>query len=173
MTWEMNKQVMIIVAAALTLGSCHSSKQEVAVTPKANTEATARALPRARIYKTNGNYRANVPITLTANGKGLVSYPAPTDIRPSMMPIELDGGYLLDTRGIGPNTAFTTYTYEQYSQLPAPPTPKQLMDAIIPDAKITMIREVPSMSIGEAINNVAELNKLINSSVSKLPQITL
>ena len=65
------------------------------------------AYPKAVIYKTNGNFSNNVPITLSADSKKLISFPAPSDITEQTAPIKLSQGYWLDRRGISPNTAFT------------------------------------------------------------------
>ncbi len=73
------------------------------------------AYPKAVIYKTNGNFSNNVPITLSADSKKLISFPAPSDITEQTAPIKLSQGYWLDRRGISPNTAFTKFTYRQYA----------------------------------------------------------
>ncbi|MDE7125031.1 MAG: hypothetical protein K2O12_00920, partial [Muribaculaceae bacterium] len=64
-------------------------------------------MPKARIYRTNGDYRLNVPITLDSSRTEIVSYPGPSDIDMKMAPVVLDDGWLLDRRGVGVNTAFT------------------------------------------------------------------
>lgn len=85
------------------------------------------------IYKTHGDYDNLVPITLDDTGTRIVSYPAPSDLRRGenfSTPVTLDGGYLLDRRGLTANSVFTDYTYEQYSILPTAPTTTELMKHI-------------------------------------------
>lgn len=56
-------------------------------------------VPQAVIYRTDGDYFDNVPVTLDRRGgTALVSYPAPGDLTKSSMPIRLAEGYLLDRR---------------------------------------------------------------------------
>ena len=43
-------------------------------------------MPKAHIYKTNGNYNDNVPVTMNADGSQLISYPAPSDISSASAP---------------------------------------------------------------------------------------
>ena len=64
----------------------------------------------------------------------ILSYPAPGDLKMGnglRLPTVLDKGYLLDNKGIGPNVAFLTYTYEEYSQLPTAPSMDDLMSHIL------------------------------------------
>lgn len=82
------------------------------------------------IYKTTGDYDNLVPVTLNADGTGIATYPARTDVGRNgnyLTPVKLDGGYLLDRKGVTASSAFTDYTYEQYSSLPATPSTSELM----------------------------------------------
>ncbi len=76
---------------------------------------TAMARPPLIIYRTREDYSDYVPVSLS--GARIASYPAPSDLSEHSKPVALGGGYLLDRRGIGPNTAFTDYTYSEYIQL--------------------------------------------------------
>lgn len=173
------KALLIATASLLLMAGCKShtpQNQDMAtVTNSRHSQriigGSSAFMPKARIYKTNGNYRDNVPIILTADGKGIVTYPAPTDIDPSRLPVQLNDGYLLDTRGIGGNTVFTTYTYEQYSALPEPPSAEELMKSIIPGARITEIRQVPTMTTSQAEADIPALNHLIATDLKALPVI--
>ncbi len=98
-------------------------------------------VPNARIYRTNGNYADNVPVNCAADGS-ILSYPAPSDLTDAT-PIALEGGWLLDRRGIGLNSRFTKYTYSEYSRLSAAPSPKELRKAIISGARVTEVVEMP------------------------------
>lgn len=99
-------------------------------------------VPMAKIYKTNGDYADRVPVMLNASRTALVSYPAPSDLRDSE-PVKLDDGFLLDRRGIGVNTAFTRWTYKEYSEMTTPPSPEEIMANIIPEARVTELYEMP------------------------------
>lgn len=118
------------------------------------------ALPKAIVYKTNGDFLHNVPITLSADRKEIISYPAPSDISEASLPVQLDEGYLLDRRGIGPNTAFTVYTYKEYSELKSAPSLKELKKAVIGGAEVIEIIALP-MSVGNAAENIPACNRLI------------
>lgn len=100
------------------------------------------AVAMTRIYKTNGDYADLVPVTLNASRTELISYPAPGDLK-GAEPVKLDGGFLLDNRGVGVNTAFTRWTYAEYSAMPSAPSAKEIMANIIPEARITEIYEMP------------------------------
>lgn len=99
-------------------------------------------IPKARIYRTNGDYDSLVPVTLDASRTKLISFPAPSDLK-SGLPVKLDEGFLLDNRGIGENTAFTRWTYAEYSAMESAPSPQEIMKNIIPDARVTEIYEMP------------------------------
>lgn len=116
-------------------------------------------MPKALIYRTNGQFADNVPVTLTADRHGLLSYPAPSDLR-GCRPVYISDGYYLDRRGIGPNTAFTRYTYAEYEALHSAPSARELMDAIIPGAEITEIVQLP-MTAAEAAADTAAVKSLI------------
>lgn len=99
-------------------------------------------LPMTRIYKMNGDYADLVPVTLNQARNTVVSYPAPSDLRNSE-PVRLADGFLLDRRGIGLNTVFTRWTYEDYSALLTAPAPKEILANINPDARLTELYEMP------------------------------
>ncbi|MCF8225438.1 MAG: hypothetical protein K9J30_06135 [Bacteroidales bacterium] len=86
------------------------------------------------IYKTKKDYYNHVPVTLNDEKNKIISFPGPNDLlhdgEPAL-PIKLDKGFLLDVRGLHPNTAFTGYTYDAYSQLSAPPSVDDLYESII------------------------------------------
>lgn len=121
------------------------------------------ALPRAVIYKTNGDYRDNVPVTLNAAGTALVSFPAPSDLTDLSTPLPLADGYLLDRRGVSENSRFTRYTYARYRALPAPPAPATLIDSIIPGARVTVLHRL-DITLQQALGDTAAVNDLIRRS---------
>lgn len=165
-------RILIIFAATLGMLGCSTNKgltnepqpTEVQL-PTINQEKPMGGLmnyvPKAQIYRTNGNYNDNVPIQVSADGREIISFPAPTDLGPQSKPLPLADGYLLDRRGISPyNTRFTTYTYSQYAALPTAPGIAELLKSIIPAALVTDFIELP-VTIGEAMADTAAVNTLI------------
>ena len=92
------------------------------------------ASPLVFIYKTKADYYNNVPVLMNNERTAIVSYPAPIDLTYGgklRLPTHLIDGYLLDNKGIGPNVAFLSYTYEEYSKMKQAPSMAELMDHII------------------------------------------
>ena len=103
----------------------------------------ASYLPKAIIYKTNGDYNDLVPVNLNPDGT-LLSYPDPTDVGKFSTPLPLADGWLLDRRGgIGPGTRFTRWTYPQYHALPQVPSPDALLQNLVPEARVTEAYRLP------------------------------
>jgi hypothetical protein len=103
--------------------------------------------PQAIIYKTRGDYSKNVAVTLSDDKTKIVSYPAPQDVYTNGVlayPTPLVKGYLLDNRGIGPNTAFIRLTYEEYSKLSQAPSPDDLYNMIIDKNPVTRMYSIGS-----------------------------
>ncbi len=171
----MNKTISRVIAMimAVTLFcSCHASPrsgvtqidQPAPEPAPVEIEASRQVMimPRAVVYKTNGDYDDNVMVTLTQNRRSLVSFPAPGDVGSFSNPVKLSDGWLLDRRGsIGRNTAFLTWTYENYSKLETPPSPDQLMKSVIGQARVTSFVTLP-MTPDEALADTARCNKLIS-----------
>lgn len=139
-----------LLSAGAAMTSCHSSS-DVAVAPRPTSDMPGAygnlpgpaALPNACIYRTSIDVDAYVPVTVNPVDGSLISYPAPSDITGASMPVVLKDGWLLDRRGISPNTRFVRYTYSQYHDLSEAPSPAKLLEAIIPDARVTEIVELP------------------------------
>ena len=117
------------------------------------------------IYKTKSDYSKLVPITLNAQKNKIIAYPAVSDIRRAQQPIILDSGFLLDKRGIGPNSVFLDYTYETYSSLQETPSSDTLMAHIkITDPFDVIYRcdrkKVPNNDPENFINNLIRENEL-------------
>lgn len=90
--------------------------------------------PRVFVYKMKKDYSNNVPVIMDAGHTKIVSYPAPADLKRGngyATPTKLKDGFWLDNKGIGPNVAFLSYTYEEYSNLKQAPTMEELMNSII------------------------------------------
>ena len=103
--------------------------------------------PSTIIYKTRKDYSKNVPVTLSEDKSKIVSYPAPQDLffKGSLAyPTPLAKGYLLDNRGVSPNTAFLSLTFEQYAKLSVAPTTDDLYKMIIDKDPITAMYNLGS-----------------------------
>jgi len=117
---------------------------------------TSQALPPIVVYKTTKDYSKNVAVTLSEDKTRIVSYPAPTDVSARSYPTALNKGYWLDNRGISPNTAFLSITYEEYAKLKRAPKLEELYEMII-DKK-----PIKKMYIcGRGGSSISELNALI------------
>lgn len=163
------KLVMIQIATlAMLMVGCKSSADTATVdsqiaAPPISGMRPAKAVAKVHIYKTNGDYDNYVPVSLDASRKQIMSFPAPSDLSESSMPVKLDNGYLLDRRGVGENTAFTRYTYKEYMALQEAPAPSELIKAIIPDARVTEIVEMP-FTVGST-DEVSRCNELITAGL--------
>lgn len=148
--------VSAVLMAAASLTSCGSSRPaaDSSVVPSPQVFEKAgfgnyrnnpgpAVLPNARIYRTSIDVDALVPVTVNPSTGQLVSFPAPTDITGASMPVVLKDGWLLDRRGIGPDTRFINYTYSQYHDLTEAPSVERLLESIVPDARVTEIVELP------------------------------
>lgn len=116
---------------------------------------------RAQIYKTSEPVADRVPIQLSESGQ-VISYPAPSDVK-NQQPLPLIDGWLLDRRGITPTSAFTTYTYSDYSALPSAPSTGDLLKAVGP-GKVVRIVRLP-MTPSQAASDTATVNALIRSGL--------
>ena len=141
----MKKRINIVIATLLVLlAGCRSAKKETmvtsdmqkiemnsgAITPQLTGGNPASTSPVVYIYKTKADYSHQVPVMMDEARTRILSYPAPGDLKMGdglRLPTLLNKGYLLDNKGIGPNVAFLTYTYEEYSQLPTAPCMADLM----------------------------------------------
>ena len=117
--------------------------------------------PPCIIYKTKHNYDKQVAVTLSADKSKIVSYPHPRDVFKNgtlCEPVRLAKKFRLDRRGINPNVAFLSITYEEYSQLKSAPTIQELESMIIDrDPLLKMYR----CNFPDAENRIGELKKMI------------
>jgi hypothetical protein len=138
------KAIPMIIASLFLFTSLISCNRKAA--PGAEAADTYKpalvtaAGPPVIVYKTKSDFRHNVPIILSADKKEILMYPAPGDVfyqGEYAMPFELRNGYLLDRRGINENAAFLSYTYEEYANLKAAPSPEELFEMILDNDPIT------------------------------------
>jgi hypothetical protein len=119
--------------------------------------------PPVVVYKTRDNYFNKVPVTLSADGKTIVAYPAQTDLMREgkfSYPTLLDEEYLLDNRGITPNTAFLRFSYEDYYNMDNVPDARRLMNYILDDDPFTEFYQLEPM--GNNIDLVEKINQMIS-----------
>lgn len=171
----MKHYIYLLMALMMVMASaCSSSKDAGKITSAASTVRTTSgvttnsassrnttALPKAVIYQMNGDYAQYVPITLSRSGKQVISYPAPTDLNANSTPLDLGNGWWLDRRGgIGSNTAFLDYTYDQYRALKQSPTADELMNHILTNAKVSKFETLP-ITLNEALQDPSKLQQYI------------
>jgi hypothetical protein len=118
----------ILIVAFLIIAGCKTSDK-----PQKAVISNKTPGPPTIVYKMKKDYSQNVPVILSDDKANIVSYPAVEDVNLNgkyPLPTLLNKGYYLDNRGIGPNVAFTLYTYEEYSKLPATPSVNELFISI-------------------------------------------
>ena len=120
------KKIIVLSILSIALFSCHTQKKAVenntpapqAQTQKPATAPASVASPPTYIYKTRNDYSQNVFVGYANNR--ITFFPAPTDLYTNgklATPTPLRDGYWLDNRGISPNIAFLSYTYEEYAKM--------------------------------------------------------
>lgn len=160
-----------LVIAACALTSCHSARHNtdthitatIAAPPQAILAGPVRAMPRAVIYRTNGNWNNNVTVNVDPATGQLISYPATTDVDAESAPLVLRDGWLLDRRGgVNPSTTrFLRYTYARYHGLAQTPSLQQILDSIIPEARVTQTMTL-DMTTFKAQTDTAQVNRIIS-----------
>lgn len=153
------KNLVLIALASIVIFACKSAQ-----TPQKNDNANQMTpFPGHIIYKTKANFDNLVPVGLSENKKDVVSLPAPSDLLKDnelRTPIKLHKGYLLDLRGIGPNTAFIKTSYQEYVKKSQPmSSPDILKDLKEVDPFTEMFR---CKYQGNKSELVEWLNKLID-----------
>lgn len=162
----MYKILTVLMAVSLFAG-CSAKKDMPVFQPLESKDATVisgpmpdKALPRAVVYKTNGDYSDHVFVNVGPDGR-LVSYPAPTDVSVSSSALPVGSGWLLDRRGgISEDSRFLKWTYAEYAALPSAPSPSEIIASIILDARVTDVRVLP-FSASEAIADPSVVSKAL------------
>jgi hypothetical protein len=146
----MRKAAVILVTVFL----CHTN---------AVSAQGSRALPHVLVYKTRSDYSRLVPVQLSGDKTKIVSYPGPGDIKTGgayALPVLLHKGYLLDRRGIGTNSAFLKYSYEEYGNLKDLPPTDTLYTLVIDKDPLTQLYDCGIRNDDK--NSIAQLNKWID-----------
>lgn len=117
------------------------------------------ALPNATIFRMNGDYADHVAVTLRPDGT-LAYYPAPTDIMANSAPYDLGNGWWLNRQGISSNSVFTKWTFDEYHALKTVPSQQEIIDAIIPGARVEEMRQIP-VSLSDALYDPGACRKYV------------
>jgi hypothetical protein len=131
----MKYSIVIAIIVCVSISGCKTSKA-----PEKSVISTNFDGPPTIIYKMKKDYSHNVPVTLSDDKTNIVNYPAIEDVSLNgsyPFPTLLKKGYYLDNRGIGPNIAFTKYSYEEYSKLISTPSGPELWQSIIDKDPLT------------------------------------
>jgi hypothetical protein len=120
---------LILISILILMPGC-KPKEQVAAIKGRPVLANAPVI----VYKTKLDYSMQVPVTLSADKSALVSFPAPSDVYYGgdlAYPVALVNGYFLDRRGIDVNSAFTKWTYYEYSRLSGTPSVKDIFNMML------------------------------------------
>ncbi len=150
--------LLVIMSIALMSISACKPKQQVSAVKGKPILANAPVI----VYKTKADYSQHVPVTLSSDKMEIVSYPAPGDVYYGgdlAYPVSLEKGYLLDKRGINENSAFTKWTYYEYSRLSKTPTPQEIRNMLLDKDPFIEIYHCGTRNDFE--NLVEDLNKII------------
>ena len=172
----MNKLAILLPAAALFMGCSHkttdaaqdTTQDEAVATPVAMKRqpiavgiSKPKVLPKATAFKMTGDYADHVGVTIGGLGQ-LTYFPAPSDITANTKPIDLGNGWWLNRQGLGANSVFTKYTFEEYSKFASTPTPQEIMESIIPGARVAEIIELP-YTVADSRQHIPEIKEYVKS----------
>lgn len=156
------KSYLLIAAGMAVLSACSPKTQGIASAGDKSVEGksedieevSTQAVPgnemnsrphfarlRATLFKMSADYANNVAVTLGPDGQ-LRYFPAPSDINEDSKPLKVGEGWWLNRQGLGANSVFTKWTFEEYKNLKEVPTPGEIKAAIIPGAKVIEFRQL-------------------------------
>jgi hypothetical protein len=123
------------------ISSCTCTKKTESSKEESNKASgpMGMAAPPLIIYKTKADYNDKVPVILSEDKSKIVSYPGTKDVfyqGKLATPTLLEGGYLLDNRGIDEHVAFLGISYDTYSKSMRMFSENQLFESIIDDDPI-------------------------------------
>jgi hypothetical protein len=169
----MKQAILILSITALLLQSCGSGRKTQNEQP-GETPLVPVAVPQQgyMVYKTKGDYYNLVPVQLTEDKTGIVSYPAVSDLRRGgefTYPIKLADGYLLDRRGIGPNTAFLELSYESFFEIGGAPPTSDLKGLVHDDDPFlelySCLTRIEESAVIEYVNGLIQSGELSNQCI--------
>lgn len=124
----MKKSVLFLMLIVFWAASCESTKDM--------SHIDFEGIPTV-IYQMKKDYSALVPIILNEEKTKVVSYPAPKDMfHPNgelRVQQKLSNDFYLDQIGLTINSAFISYTIEDYSRMMIPPSTDSLFKLVIAD----------------------------------------
>nr|NQU94150.1 hypothetical protein [Bacteroidota bacterium] len=150
---------MVII---LMIISCSSTKKNTMSPGENNQNSVGVPSPPVIIYKTKVDYSDKVPVTLSDDKTKITSFPATSDIKINnkyTFPTKLENGFLLDNRGIGKNSVFLRFSYDDYYTMDNIPNAERLMNYIIDKDPFTEMYECGKK--GDYTSLEEGLNKLI------------
>ena len=155
------KSNMTTVTTTTTNTTTTTTTTVPSVKPEQLGQDVAGSAPNYRVLKASafqmsGDYADKVAVTLGADGR-LVYFPAPSDLTAGSQPTEIGGGWWLNRQGISEGSVFTRWTFDEYRALKTVPTQQEILDAIIPGARVTAFRNIPVPASEAARMTPAEL----------------
>jgi hypothetical protein len=148
--------------SAVIMDSCSRNSSPSGDSSSGKSQQGQTSLASCIIYKTRSDYSRNIPVTLSEDKTKIVSYPDVKDVYYNgelACPAKLEDGFLLDNRGIGPNVAFLSFTYEEYSKLGKTPSSSELYEKIVDKDPLTEMYRCGNRN--EYKNLVGDLNRII------------
>lgn len=156
--------ITIILGGCWSLVGCKSAVKTETAKIEESSEGlpgSIRQMPKAVIYRTNGDWNVNVAVTLNEDKSQLMYFPDCYDVSVDTEPLALTNGWLLDRQGgISKNTAFLKWTMPEYHEMKKTPSVNEIMDAIIPNAKVLEVVKLPMLTT-QAQNDTSAVNAII------------
>lgn len=157
-------RILSILLILSTVWSCKTQKKTDNMDSRQETiKIDYTAGPTTYIYKTKADYNDKVPVLLSDDKTKIISYPHPKDVfykGKLANPTQLEGGYLLDNRGISKNVAFLKITYKDFSMLEKAMSVDELYELILDDNPLSELYNCGNRN--QYTNEVAELNGIIS-----------
>lgn len=166
--YKINNSICILFFSGSILFACSRTVHPSGSASTMKSDKSSVPSPPCLIYKTKSDYSKNIPVILSDDKTMIVSYPDVKDVYYKgnlAYPIVLNDGFLLDNRGIGPNVAFLTLTYEQFSKMNKTPSSTELFQLILDREPLLEMYQCGNRSKYSNIEN--ELNELISSDKLK------
>jgi len=164
---RMTMVLLIVTVAGVLTCSC-SRKVQPITDPHGGsnrqTGGTVMATPPCIIYKTRSDYSHNVAVILSDDKSRITSYPDVSDIVKQgerVYPTALAGGFLLDNRGIGPQVAFLSITYEEFMHYPKTPFSDDLFRLLVDTDPLVEMYQCGTRY--QYTDFVSELNQIITT----------
>jgi hypothetical protein len=166
--YKINNSIFILFLSGYVLLACSRTVVSSGSVSTVKSGKSSVPSPPCLIYKTKSDYSKNIPVILSDDKTTIISYPDVKDVYYKGIlayPTVLNDGFLLDNRGIGPNVAFLTLSYEQYSKMNKTPSAIEFFQLILDRDPLLEMYQCGNRSKYSDIEN--ELNELISSGKFK------